>query len=296
MTNETKKKGFDMLRDKAKEIKTKSEAEKKEKKSEEVKKEVKAEEKALVAGNINSIEQNKELADMYNGSSKVGSENLSGSLPLLKIHASGRSTTNELLSGKEPNDGYFFYKPTQEQFEKVRCHILTISRGFRTERMNKKPGQKDTFNQLMAGVILNDNNFKPFIMFVTGKRLSPMWDFGKLAGKYTRRKPVSIPMFALTVDLSTHKEKVTLDNGMSSNVHVMDFEIEKNKDGSPVLVTDSGEFQYLRDSVQGMNDMFEQIITSKEINEENADDARLQENASEVFEGEEVKKKDDVPF
>lgn len=252
------------------------------------------EEKALAVGTMSAIEQNEELAKLYNDNSKVGAENLAGQLPLLKIQAAGRSTTNELIDGSEPKDGYFFYKPTQEQFSSIRCHILTISRGFRTEKINKKPGQKDTFNQIIAGVILNDNSFKPFVMFITGKRLSSMWEFGKEAGKYTRMKPVSIPMFALTVDLSTHKEKVVVEN-MSTNVHVIDFNIVKNKVGSPIVVTDTGEFQYLRDSVASMNDMIEQVINSKAIDEDNAEDIKVQEEAEAVFKGEEVNTKD-VPF
>ena len=221
-----------------------------------MKAEAKAKEKAegkAAENALMTVRQNPELVKMYEDNAQVGAQNLVGELPLLKIHKIGKSTKNELADGSKPNDGWFFYRPTREQFEKIECHILTISRGFRAEGMQ---GKKDVFNQLMAGVIINNGDIKPFITYLTGLKLSPMWEFGKEAAKYTKAKPIPIPMFALKVRLTT--EEVTHSFGQS---WIIKFEILKNDDGFPVVVTDQGRFQYLRDHVETVEDTIESLIS-----------------------------------
>jgi len=200
-----------------------------------------------------TISENSELMQMYKENAKVGSKNLGGSSPLLKVHTAGRSTANELAEGGEPNNGWFFHKSTGEQFETVECHILTISKGFRADGINRT----NVFNQIMAGVITNDGATKPFLMYLTGTKLKRMWDFGKEASKYTRAKPVPIPMFALKVKLTTEKEKT--DYGFA---WVVNFDIIK--DGkTPAVVTDPGEFQFLRDMVDSVEDSIASLISAK---------------------------------
>jgi hypothetical protein len=205
------------------------------------------------------------LAEMYNQSANVGTENLSGNAPYLKVHSTGRSTTNTLANGNDPQDGWFFYAPTQEQMEKVLCHILTISRGFYTEEKDAKTGQKKRkWNQLLAGILLNDGEMKPFIMFITGKRLSPMWDFGKTLRQWTKRKPIPYPMFAMQVELSTHREK----NEHNSYSWIIDFNLVKDENQQPVLIMDEGKFSYVKDMVELMQEQIEEMINKKEISEE----------------------------
>lgn len=203
-----------------------------------------------------TIQQDSELAQMYNDNAKVGAENLGGEVPLLKVHATGRSNS-ELADGTEPPDGSFFYKPTQEAFEEVTCHILTISKGFRAKGLEDDGEEK--FNQLLGGMLVADGNYQPFVMYFTGLKLSYLWDFGKSAGKYTRRKPLSIPMFALTVKLTTEK----IPTSSYGKVWIVNFEIEKQEDTNPSLVADAGEFQFLKDSAVEMQDMIESIIAAK---------------------------------
>lgn len=205
---------------------------------------------------FSDLNPNSELGRMYNQDANLGSENVGGAQsPLLKIHAQGRSRDNELKDGSKPNDGWFFYKPTQEQFETIRCHVLAISKGFRADGLD---GKKNIFNQLLGGVIVEESReYRPFVMYMTGLKLQPMWDFGKAVSKYTRRKPQSIPMFALTVELST--DTVKHDYGES---YVVKFKIVDDN-GYPEIVTDPGEYQYLKDSVQYMQEMFESLISTK---------------------------------
>ena len=202
-----------------------------------------------------TISENKELADMYRENAKAGAENLGGALPQLKVHAAGKSSTNELSDGTEPNDGFFFYKPTGEQFKELECHILTISRGYRAGGFQ---GKENVFHQILGGAIIDGEELKPFIMYFTGTRLSNLWDFGKEASKYTHAKPLPIPMFALTVKLSTESVK----NNFGKN-WIIRFEIVKTEDGDPKLVTDPKLFTILRENVETVESTISNLIDVK---------------------------------
>lgn len=230
---------------------------------------------------LTKIQDDPELMRMYQESAGVGADNLSGELPLLKIYSTGRSIAT-LKDGSEPKNGSFYYKPLQKEFGEVTCHILTISRGFRAEGMaDKKTGKTEPkFNQVMGGVIVDDNNFLPFIMYFTGKKLSKLWDFGKEVSKYTKMKPVPIPMFALTVKMKTVQE--TTDYG---KVWLVDFEIVKNEDGFPIVIGDQTMFQYLKKSVVAVEDTITSLIESKSV----AETEELQETKT-------VKPTEDIPF
>lgn len=205
---------------------------------------------------LEAIRANPDLAKMYAENATLGADNLAGELPLLKVHQVGKSTKNELSSGVEPDDGYFFYKPTGEQFNIVKCHILTISKGFRAQGID----DKEIFNQIVGGVIVGEGEDKPFIMYMTGLKLQPLWTFGKEMAKYTRSKPMGIPMFALTVKMST--ERVSNNYGKS---WIINFEVDKNEDGTPVLVTDPAEFQFLKEHVATVQDTIASIIEAKSV-------------------------------
>jgi len=222
------------------------------------------EEKSMtsVLNQLAQIAQNSEMASLYAESAKLGAENLGGELPLLKIHAVGRSTSNELLDGSEPTDGYFFYKPTQEQFKSVDCHILTISRGFRAKGIDKNNPDKEIFNQIVGGVIVKSEEMIPFIMYFTGTKLNNLWEFGKSVNKYTHLKPVPMPLFTLKVRLTT--EKITTDFGKN---WIVKFELVKNEDGSPEIILDKEKFLFLRDHVGSIEDTISNLIDRKAVEE-----------------------------
>ena len=214
---------------------------------------------------VTDLAKNKELAKLYADNAEAGSENLGGVSPLLKIHTAGKSTTNQLVDGSDPHEGYFFYKPTKEEFKEVLCHILTISKGFRSDGLN---GKKEVFNQIMSGVIVNDGQLLPFMMYLTGGKLAPMWDFGKEAKAYTHAKPVGIPMFALKVKLSTSKRIAEYAPGSKTPVHDLKFEIVKNEDGSPELVSDVKLFETLKSHLDMAKQGIDAIIKIKAPEEE----------------------------
>lgn len=212
----------------------------------------------IVKKSADAVMANAQLAQMYRDNASLGSENLSGSLPTLKVHATGKSSKNFLSNGKEPSDGAFFYVPTQEQFEGVTCHVLTISKGYRAADMNGK----SKFNQILGGVITNGGVMRPFIMYFTGSKLKNMWEFGKEAGQYTKSKTMPIPLFALSVKMTT--EKIKSDYGMN---WIINFEILKEEDGTPILVSDTQTFTSLRNAVTSVEDKIASLIDSKSVAE-----------------------------
>lgn len=216
-----------------------------------------AEEKKLqVKNELAAMNENSELAKMYKESAQVGSINLQGALPQLKVHSMGRSVTNTLPDGSEPEDGNFFYTSSKEQFHSLKAHILTVSKGFRAQGFE---GKEDVFNQIVGGCIVQeDGSFKPFIMYFTGLKLSYLWEFGKEASQYTHAKPIPIPMFALTVNLST--EKVSHNYGKS---WVVKFEIVRSEDGNPEIILDPKIFSYLKDSVAKLEDTIASLVATK---------------------------------
>ena len=223
------------------------------------KKETEVNNMVMAKQTLDMIRQDKELVDLYNANADAGSEHLASELPVLKVHALGKSTENHLPDGSEPNDGWFFYKKTQQQYQYITAHILSISRPFRSEGID---GKKNVFNQLMTGIITNDEGNKPFVMYVTGTKLERMWNFGKAAAKFVRAKPIAIPLFALTIRLTT--EKIDTKYGKS---WVINFEIVIDENGSPAVVTDKGKFEFLRNMVDMLGETVENIIAAKESKE-----------------------------
>lgn len=219
-----------------------------------------------VKKDLATVQGNPELAKMYAESASVGADNLSGEMPLLKIYTANKTKNAELADGKRPNDGWFYYKPTQQQFDTVTAHVLTISRGFRAEGMvNQKTGKRDApkFNQVLGGVIATEDKLLPFVMYFTGLKLQNLWDFGKEAGKYTKGKVgLPIPMFALTVKMSTDTVE-----GSYGPVWVVNFEIVKGENDMPVVVTDPRLFATLRRGVVKVEDMIASIIDAKSTEE-----------------------------
>jgi hypothetical protein len=205
------------------------------------------------------IKNDEALAKLYNDNASIGADNLAGELPVLKVHSVGKSMKNTLADGSEPSDGYFFYKPTGEQYKELEVHVLTISRGFKAEGMADPQGNtKLIFNQILGGVIIDAGQTKPFLMYFTGSKLSSLWEFGKEAGKYTKAKPFGIPMFALTVRLSTEKKENNFGRSW-----VVNFEIVKAEDGQAKLVLDPEEFKFLKESAISLQDTINNLIDTK---------------------------------
>ena len=235
-------------------------------------------EKTLVA----RVEANPELLKMYQENAKLGSENLGGALPQLKIHTQGKSENNILLSGVEPHDGWFIHTTTQTEYQTPNIHVLTISAGFRSPSMPDPVTGKtrEVFNQLMGGVIITETEDIPFVAYFSGVKLNNLWEFGKSASVFTKGR-FKMPLFTLTVKATA--ERVKHSYGKS---WVMKFEIVKDEMGDPVLIEDIETFKRLKDQVIKMENTINQLIEAKTTEE------------TELVSLNEVSEKidDDIPF
>lgn len=247
--------GEDKLRKKAEELRAESE--------QEVKLEKAKTTEALNA--LDRVRENQELAQKFNENAAAGSDNLSGSSPQLKVFFAGK-TKEKLANGDTPTNGYFLYTPTGEEFETIDVHVLSISRPFYSEglEVDKSTGKKKiVFNQLLTGVIATDNRMQPFIAYYTGSKLGNLWAFGKDARKYTKMKPIGIPMFTLLVHLTTRFEETKIVG--RSDSWLVEFEILKDEGGYPILVEDVGRFEFLRAMVDEMQEIVDAIIEKKSV-------------------------------
>jgi hypothetical protein len=198
------------------------------------------------------------IAELYKLNAMVGSEEMvGGASPLLKIYSVGKST-GELGDGTKPHDGWFFYAPTQEEFETVNCHIVRVSRSFRTPKLNDETG-KPAFNQLLGGVMVNGEKYQPFIMYINGLKLRPMWDFMRdTVAPYIHNQLQPVPMFALKVKLSTKQ----VDTTIKTKAWIVQFDLLTENDW-PVLVKDEGLFDFLLTQANLFAETMDSIIKAK---------------------------------
>lgn len=201
-----------------------------------------------------------DLVDFYKENAGVGSENLSGALPQLKINES--NSHNEMADGQEAPAGTFFYSPTKEAFETVKVSIMVISKGFYGIQKNEDgslPKRDDgsiktDFTQLVGGMILESQ--QPFVMFVSGTRLQKMWDFGKEIKPFTKQ----VPMFSFEVELGLEKQK------QGSRVwHIVTYKVTRDAKGQIQLLGDREMLAMLRAGVDSMKDMFDGFIEQNEV-------------------------------
>lgn len=207
------------------------------------------------ASELAAIKANPELSSFYTENVSVGADNLSGQVPVLKVYAAGKSNYT-LGDGTKPKDGYFFYSPTKKEYKSLDTHILSISKGFQAPGMPDKNGKTELkFNQLVGGVFVDDGEYLPFIIYLTGSKLSNMWKFGKEAAVY---KAQGIPMFCLSVNLNT----VEAQNNFGYS-WLINFDIVKDSEGNPTLSHDLAELTFLKETVTMLEDMMKSIINAK---------------------------------
>ena len=202
-------------------------------------------------------EINKEIADFFKKNAKVGMENLAGeSLPALKAVES--NSKMELANGNRPSIGYFFYTKNKKEYENLEVSIMSVSRGYYAKGMNK--GDKPKFQQIVSGIILD--TMEPFIIYTSGKRLPPLWDFAKIIAPYTHREN-PIPMMGFKIKLTTTKYKH--EYGYS---HYINFDIVKDENNNIKIITDIGMLEIIEHGNETMRISIENLIEKIEVDRE----------------------------
>lgn len=191
----------------------------------------------------------------FKKNAQVGTENLGGSIPQLKIT---EGTSNNVGSnGDLVAPGNFYYGPTKEVFKEVEVSIVTISRGFYAMDQNKIP--KPKFTQLVGGVMTD--TLKPFVMFVSGTRLNALWAFGKEITPFTRNRDFPVPMMAFRVKLSL--TRVTNDAGQPS--HIVNYDLVRDENQKITITQDIDSLKFFEKALTEFEDTFESFISKKEV-------------------------------
>lgn len=214
-------------------------------------------EKAKGTGETALTEHNPEWQRLMAADARQEMESSGGSLPFLKVYVANRSQVT-LADGREPTNGWFFYVPTREQYQEVYCHVLHISRGFRAEGMANEEGiKKDRYNQIVAGIILNDEP-KPFWMFISGQaRIQKLWEFQK---QLRTLNAAHFPTFPLLVKLTTEKVKTE-----KSPAIVVNFAVQLTDDGKPEMNLSYPEYMELRNQAHKQEKYVGEYIVRKEV-------------------------------
>lgn len=211
--------------------------------------------KALSTINVQGILVNPDVAEFYKKNAQVGSDNINrDSFPTLKVIESNSKSL--LLDGRRPSIGNFFYTKDRQEFPSVEVSIMSVSRGFYVKPMND--GDDPKFQQIIAGMILS--SMKPFIMYISGKRLSPLWLFGKELSPYIKHKDNPIPMMAFMITLTTTNYK-----HRQGDSHYINFTINRDGNKQPQLITDIGILEVLRNGIDSMEESVKNIIEATEV-------------------------------
>lgn len=207
---------------------------------------------------------NEEMRRLMSESAGIGAEDLSGSLPILKIYTANKSADDVLADGSRPHDGWFLHKATGREWEDVYFHPLKISRGFYAHGVpDPKTGVKPVvFNNILAGLVLNDNDYTPFIMYFTGTKLQNLWNFRDQIRPIIKRKVQPIPMFCFTAHMVAEKFK-TQNFGL---VWVAKLDYERDANGQePQIDVDLNRFKWLKSVTEKMIQQVDEIILLKEV-------------------------------
>jgi len=176
------------------------------------------------------------LLALYKENADIGLEDTSmGAVwPILKLTQKG--SENELADGQHSAIGKFYHTATKEQYTSVTCHILYINQAY----LPNFEKTQEKLNYIVAGVMTDD--FTPFVLFIKGKSLQPFWNFQKDVREYVKNPKTPVPLFALTVQLTSEKA----DAGKWGKIQTIVPTVVKN--GSvPVLVTDRAIFDRLKE-------------------------------------------------
>lgn len=195
------------------------------------------------------------MAELYRQNAGLGMEHLNSAIPALKIYTANKTKDSELITGEALVDGNFFHPGEAKQWKTVEAHILSVSKGFHDKGIGEN-SNKQVFTQVFAGVIVNDGDTIPFVFYLTGKKLSPFWEYAKSISVYTKNKQFPIPLCALKVEISTVREKN--DYGTS---WVPTFRLVTNDEGVPAVVSDEGVMQFLLSMTQEAQTFLDEIAS-----------------------------------
>jgi hypothetical protein len=226
-----------------------------------------------------------EVMDVFKEDAKAGLEdvNLSGTIPQIKL--THKQSDTKLMDGSSATPGKFFYTMTKEEASTVDVHILYM-RNADLPSFNKANLQ---LNIVLAGMIAETK--LPFIMYVKGLSLRPMWDLQKEINSFVSHPNRPIPMYALVIRLSTQIRE-SKEYGKQT---VMQFDILRDEKGNPAIETNMEIIQKIKQQLVNAKEMVNRGVelSLKEWNNDHQEIAAT-ENHGEIVEGEKVVESEDI--
>lgn len=242
-------------KDKAREIRNKIASETTEK-PEPTKEEVEARELALAR-------QKERLKKILEQDAQTEARESGASLPFLSLYISNRSTSL-LADGKTPNDGWFYYTKTQEQFENPLVHICHVSRGFRVLKKDDKGQMVPKYMHIVSGVLEGDLKMPFFLTIGGSQRLERLWGFRDELRKYNNK---GIPSYAMLVKLSSENVKIKKPDGQPGMAKVINFEVSATN-GEPDVTDDYDLIMGLRRATEELRNYERQYMERYEVDED----------------------------
>lgn len=204
---------------------------------------------------VQGVQVGADVAEFYKRNARVGVENISrDTLPTLKVTES--NSKGELANGNRPKVGYFYYTKTQTEFKEVEVSLMSVSRGFYVAALKK--GDDPKFQQIVSGMILE--TMEPFIMYVSGKRLNPLWELGKELSPFTKHKEIPVPMMAFRILLSTTNYKHEYGDS-----HYINFKVVRDDKNQVQLITDMGALEVIRGGIEAVEEAVASIIEATAV-------------------------------
>lgn len=209
-----------------------------------------------------AIRQEK-VKQMLAEDAKTEAQESGASLPFLSLYIMNRSTSL-LADGKTPNDGWFYYTKTQEQFERPLVHICHISRGFRVLKKDDKGEMIPKYMHIVSGVLAGDVSMPFFLTIGGSQRLERLWEFRDLLRKQNNK---GVPAYSMMVELSSENVKIKKPDGQPGMAKVINFDISKTN-GEIDVIDDYSLIMELRDATQGFKKYEAQYMERYEVDED----------------------------
>lgn len=203
------------------------------------------------------------VLEMFKQNASLGTEEMgeAGEFPILKLTTS-MSRDNILANGESAKVGMFYHKLTKKEYKEIQGHVLYIKKTDLPD-FNNKDIKKMTY--VVGGLMDDDGEQLPFIMFVKGFSLQNMWAFQKDLSTIVSSKTMPVPMFALNVTIKVEKRP----HEKFKTVDTVTFIINRDKQGHLELETNADTLNMYLRSVVKTKDLIDLLVAQSAGQDDN---------------------------
>lgn len=202
----------------------------------------------------NALTTNDELLELFKQNAGVGTEDIeeTGGWPQLKL--THKLSELELIDGQFAKPGMFYHSLTKKQYKSIRAHILYMNMAY-LPNFNKTGEQ---MNYVLAGVLIEEGQFIPFITYIKGKSLQSFWAFQKEVSSYVKHPKTPVPLFAIEVEFSVGEASTE----KFGKIKTIEIRVVKDDAGTPSVVSTVEIFQKLKSMVDNARQAVRSLLGS----------------------------------